>query len=100
MAIEVSFEGIEARGDSLSGWKFGGDGVGGLQAVAGEADGGDFLGVESFLRNQFLRDARSDAAGAFREKASGIFVMSDPPAMGTTTLSGSLQPSCSAISYP
>src|ERR1035441_1766895 len=29
-----------------------------------------------------------------------IFVISDPPAIGTTTLSGNFQPSCSAISYP
>src|SRR6202011_5160467 len=29
-----------------------------------------------------------------------ILPISEPPAMGTTTLSGSLQPSCSAISKP
>src|SRR5712664_2013072 len=32
--------------------------------------------------------------------ALAILVMSEPPAMGTTTLSGSRQPSCSAISKP
>ena len=29
-----------------------------------------------------------------------ILVINDPPAMGTTTLSGKRQPSCSAISKP
>ena len=31
-------------------------------------------------------------------KALAILVISEPPAMGTTTLSGSFQPNCSAIS--
>ena len=33
-------------------------------------------------------------------KAFLIFVMSEPPAIGTTTLSGRRQPNCSAISKP
>ena len=39
------------------------------------------------------RPSRISSSNAFL-----IFVISDPPAIGTTTLSGKRQPSCSAIS--
>ena len=72
MRIEIGFECIEARGDGLGGRKFGGDGVGGFQAVAGDADDGGFVRLDAILRDEFLRDAGGDAAGGFREDAFGF----------------------------
>ena len=42
--------------------------------------------------------ASTSPSSASSRKALAILVINDPPAIGTTTLSGSRQPSCSAIS--
>src|SRR6266481_8707417 len=49
LSIEVSLERVEARGDRFGSWKFGGDGIGGFQAVPSDADHGGFLGLDEIL---------------------------------------------------
>src|SRR5882672_10468104 len=72
LRVEVSLERVEARGDRFGGRKFRGDGVGGLQAVASDADDGGFLRLDAILPDEFLRDACGDSARGFREDAFGF----------------------------
>jgi len=53
LRIEISLERIEARGDSFGSREFGGDGVGGLQAVAGDADDGGFVRLDAICPTSF-----------------------------------------------
>src|SRR6266576_6131353 len=72
VGVEVSLEGIEARGNSLAGRKFGGDGVGGLQAVAGDAHNRCFVLLEAILGDESLLEAGGHAARGFGEDAFGF----------------------------
>ncbi len=51
MRVEISLEGFETRCDGFGCREFGGDGVGGFQAVAGDADDGSFVGLDATLRD-------------------------------------------------
>ena len=99
------------------------DGFYGIVAVGGVADGEGASQGRGFLRIDFFA-ACFDCGGDGRatrglrakklyrpwastrpsrinsSKAFLILVINEPPAMGTTTLSGRRQPSCSAISKP
>src|SRR6266851_8518984 len=70
--IEISLESVETRGDRFGSRKFGGDGVGGLQAVAGDADDGRFVRLDAILPDELLRDAGGHAARGFGEDAFGF----------------------------
>src|SRR5260370_1070684 len=72
LGIEISLEGVEARGDSFGSREFGGDGVGGLQAVAGDADDGGFIRLDAILSDELLRHAGGHAARGFGEDAFGF----------------------------
>src|SRR6476660_5132043 len=72
LRLEVGFKGVEARRDGFADRKFGGDGVGGFQAVPGDADDRGFLRLDAILPDKFLRDACGDPARGFREDAFGF----------------------------
>src|SRR5437879_5280943 len=72
LRVEISLEGFETRRDGFGGRKFCGNGVGGLQAVAGDADNGGFVGFDAILGDEFLRHACGHATGCFRKDAFGF----------------------------
>src|SRR6266571_4890342 len=70
--IEIGFERREARFDSGAGCEFAGEGIGGFQAVAGDAQDGSFVGLDASLGDEFLRDSGGDPAGSLRENSFGF----------------------------
>src|ERR1700674_378052 len=72
LRIEVGLEDVEARGDRFGRRECGGDGVGGFQAVTGDADDGSFLWLDAALCDEFLGDAGGHAARGFGENAFGF----------------------------
>src|SRR6266568_73987 len=70
--IEIGFERREARFDSGAGCEFAGEGIGGFQAVAGDAQDGSFVGLDAALGDEFLRDGGGDPAGSLRENPFGF----------------------------
>src|SRR6266852_3354958 len=69
---EIGFESREARFDSGIGCALAGEGIGGFQAVAGDAQDGSFVGMDAALGDEFLRDRGGDAAGSLRENSFGF----------------------------
>ena len=72
LRIHKRFERFEARCDGVGQRVFGGDGVGGFQAVAGDADDRGFVGRDATLVDQFFCDAGGNAAGGLRKDAFGF----------------------------
>ena len=67
LRVHQRFESLQARRDGVGQRVFADDGVGGFQAVAGDAYDGGFVGRDASLVDQFFRHARSNAAGGFRK---------------------------------
>src|SRR3981081_1068456 len=67
LRIHERFEGFHLRRDGLAERVFADDGVGGLQAVTGDAHDSGLTGRYAALIDQLFRDARCYAAGRFRK---------------------------------
>src|SRR6267378_2112965 len=72
LRVEVRLESVKARRDGFRNREFGGDGVGGFQTVASDADDGSFIGLDAILRDEFLRHGGRDATCRFREDTFGF----------------------------
>src|SRR5215472_5313978 len=58
LIVQIGFKGIEAGRDSFGGREFGGNGIGGLQAIAGDADHRGFVWMNATFAEELLRDCR------------------------------------------
>src|SRR6266481_2010913 len=69
LRVEIGLKCFEARRYRLCRSEFGGDRVGRLQAVAGDADDGGFVRLDAILADEFLRDSGGHTAGSLGENA-------------------------------
>src|SRR5882724_12836716 len=70
--MKEGFEGVEFWLDDFGGWVVGGDGVGGFEAVAGDADYRGFVFGDTALLDELGGDACGHATGSFGEDAFGL----------------------------
>src|ERR1700681_3318698 len=72
LGVEISFESVETRRDGFADRVFRGDGIGGLQTVAGDAHDRGLVGRNATFANELLRYTGGHAASGFRADAFGL----------------------------